>query len=124
MGAIGPNDFPPQANGYGQPSGDHVSPRTDRDDTERLTVTTDQKVITEASDSFLHHELNASRALPVKHEDRQVPGLTPPPTRCNPADVAAAEAALDAMGVRVRTSQARRRADVVTPGVVAAPTPP
>ena len=58
VGAIGPNDFPPQANGYGQPSGDQC------------------------------------------------------------------QAALDAMGVRLRTSQARRRADVVTPGIVTAPTPP
>ena len=34
MGAIGPNDFPRQANGYGQASGDHASSRIDRDDTE------------------------------------------------------------------------------------------
>jgi hypothetical protein len=33
--------LPTQANGYGQPRGDHVSSRTDPDDTERLTVTTD-----------------------------------------------------------------------------------
>ena len=63
MGAIGPNDFPRQANGYGQPSGDHVSSRTDPDDTDRLTITTDQKVITEACDNFLRHELNLNRAL-------------------------------------------------------------
>jgi hypothetical protein len=34
MGAIGPNDFPRQANGYGQASGDHASSRTDPEDTE------------------------------------------------------------------------------------------
>ena len=34
MGAIGPNDFPCQANGYGQASGDHASSRTDPEDTE------------------------------------------------------------------------------------------
>src|SRR6185312_11140451 len=41
----------------------------------------------------------------------------------SPARVAAAEAALDAMGVRVRTGQARRRADLVTRAVAAAAPP-
>src|SRR5690242_20096099 len=38
-----------------------------------------QKVIRKACDNFLHYELNLNRALPVKHEDRQVPGPGPPP---------------------------------------------
>jgi hypothetical protein len=37
VGAIGPNAFPRQANGYGQVSGDQASSRTDPDNTERLT---------------------------------------------------------------------------------------
>ena len=63
VGATQAKDFLRQADGYGQPSGDHVSSRTDPDDTERLTVATDQKVIREACDNFLHYELNANRAL-------------------------------------------------------------
>ncbi len=37
MGATWANDFPRQANGFGQASGDHASSRTDPDDAERLT---------------------------------------------------------------------------------------
>ena len=91
-----------------------------------LQVATDLKVTTEACDNFLRYELDANRALAREHEDRQVPGPPGPAgPAANPAGPAAAEAAaLDAMGIGVRTSQARRRADVVTLGVVAAPAPP
>ena len=90
-----------------------------------LQVATDLKVTTEACDNFLRYELDANRALAREHEDRQVPGPPARLPRRQPRRPAAAEAAaLDAMGIGVRTSQARRRADVVTLGVVAAPAPP
>jgi hypothetical protein len=37
VGAIRANDFPPQANGYGQADGDHASSRTDPDNAEHQT---------------------------------------------------------------------------------------
>jgi hypothetical protein len=37
LGAIGANDFPRQANEYGQADSDHARSRTDPDNAERLT---------------------------------------------------------------------------------------
>jgi hypothetical protein len=75
-------------------------------------VSTGQKAIRGACDNFLHYELNANRALARETRGSSEAGARPA------ARIAAAEAA-GATGVRVRTSRARRRADVVTPRVVA-----
>jgi hypothetical protein len=46
MGAIRANDFPRQADGYGQAADDHTRSRTDPNDAERRTGPTDLKATT------------------------------------------------------------------------------
>lgn len=106
----------------GQP--ENTSPRSElsRTGPDPVQESPGQKVMRKACDNFLHYELNLNRAL--ARETRGSSGAGASPAADPTADVAAAKAALDAMGVLVGTSQARRRADVVTPGGVAAPTPP
>jgi len=72
---------------------------------------------------LFRYALNANRVLARETWGSSVADPAAKPA-ANPAGNAAGGAeAAGAMGVRVRTSRARRRADVMTPGGAAAPAP-